>query len=300
MHQHVEIALLLRDQFGVVSYTQLLKAGLSSRSISRQVSAVRFQLVMPGIVRSVEQVFGFDARAMALQLSVGADGALSGPTAARIYGARGMPEASAHACCRRRSRRAVPAWVERSTCPWIFHAPDAERVLGPWKLLAPLSTLLTVAMWGTDHRFERTAEDFWHRRLVSPGEAAEFLAAHRRRGRDGVARFDRWLARIAERERASQSGFELDVINAVRQLGLPEPQRQHPLLLASGELVHLDIAWSGATLAVEPGHSWWHGGDLATRRDQQRDNACGRLGLARHALRRVDPRGPRPPRRLRP
>ena len=43
--------------------------------------------------------------------------------------------------------------------------------------------------------------------------------------------------------------------------GLPEPIRQHPLLLLTGELIHLDIAWPEVRLAVEPGHSWWHGGD---------------------------------------
>ncbi|MGI9030378.1 MAG: hypothetical protein ACR2HP_10405, partial [Ilumatobacteraceae bacterium] len=31
-------------------------------------------------------------------------------------------------------------------------------------------------------------------------------------------------------------------------------------------------------LGVEPGHSWWHGGDLRQRADQARDRACDEIG----------------------
>ena len=54
--------------------------------------------------------------------------------------------------------------------------------------------------------------------------------------------------------------------------------RQHPLVLPSGEVIHLDLAWPDVRLAVEPGHSWWHGGDLRQRRDQDRDRACAVVG----------------------
>ena len=56
------------------------------------------------------------------------------------------------------------------------------------------------------------------------------------------------------------------------------PVRQHPLVLATGELIHLDLAWTDVRLAVEPGHSWWHGGDLRQRLDQDRDRACAVVG----------------------
>jgi hypothetical protein len=35
-------------------------------------------------------------------------------------------------------------------------------------------------------------------------------------------------------------------------------------------------------LAIEPGHSWWHGGDLRQRADQARDRACALLGWHVH------------------
>ena len=53
---------------------------------------------------------------------------------------------------------------------------------------------------------------------------------------------------------------------------------QFPLVIGSGEVIHLDIAWPDIRLAVEPGASWWHGGDRAQRRDQERDRACTEVG----------------------
>ena len=35
----------------------------------------------------------------------------------------------------------------------------------------------------------------------------------------------------------------MDALVAIRMAGLPNPVRQHPLVLLTGELVHLDIAW---------------------------------------------------------
>ena len=64
----------------------------------------------------------------------------------------------------------------------------------------------------------------------------------------------------------------------MRRAGLPEPARQYPLTLRTGERIHLDLAWPRARLGVEPGHSWWHGGDLGMERDAARHRACDEIG----------------------
>ena len=48
--------------------------------------------------------------------------------------------------------------------------------------------------------------------------------------------------------------------------------------LRSGELIHLDIAWPEIRLAVEPGHTWWHGGNVRMSADYARDRACAEVG----------------------
>ncbi len=79
-----------------------------------------------------------------------------------------------------------------------------------------------------------------------------------------MTRFESWLEKTSVRKRPSHTGLELDFVDMIDRVGLPTPKRQHPLRLATGELIHLDLAWPDARLAVEPGHSWWHGGDLRT------------------------------------
>ena len=70
----------------------------------------------------------------------------------------------------------------------------------------------------------------------------------------------------------------MDVLAALRGAGLPEPRRQHAVLLASGETIHLDFAWPDVLLAIEPGHSRWHAGRLKVGADYARDRACAELG----------------------
>ncbi len=47
------------------------------------------------------------------------------------------------------------------------------------------------------HRFERAAEDVWHKGLATPEEAWAYLEAIRRSGRGGVKRMADWLEKAA-------------------------------------------------------------------------------------------------------
>ena len=102
--------------------------------------------------------------------------------------------------------------------------------------------------------------------------------AHRCRGKDGVSTMERWLETALRRDRPTQSNLERRLVEALRRCGVPAPTLQFALTLRDGEVIHLDLAWPDVRLAVEPGAAWWHGGDLAQRRDQARDRACAELG----------------------
>ena len=60
---------------------------------------------------------------------------------------------------------------------------------------------------------------------------------------------------------------------------MPPPARRLEVREKGGSRVaYLDLAWPEAKLAVEPGHTWWHGGDLKMGADYARDRACGLVG----------------------
>ncbi len=234
---------------------------------------------------------------MALLLYCGEPSFVSGVSAGALHGLRGMSRQRVEVTIRFRSRTRCPPWATFVGSSWAITDRDVEARPDGITVATPLRTLFDLAATFNEHRFERAAEDAWHLGLVTPTQADEYLADIRRSGRSGVARFERWLEKTAARTRPSQSGLELDLVDLVRRLGLPEPERQHLLTLRDGEVIHLDLAWPDVRLALEPGHSWWHGGDLRQRADQARDRACDEVGWRvirydEHDLRTPDRLGP--------
>lgn len=279
-----DVLALLAAQFWVADVAQLTAVGVSARSINRARQRGTVVNILPGVVRLAGSDETFESRAMALQLHAGARSFLSGVTAGALHGLRQMPRSFVEITVPEPGTMVMPGWGRQARTSWIdverdiTVRPDGLRVATPLRMLFRLATTFN------DHRFERAAEDAWHLDLVTPDDAADYLATIRKRGRAGVKRFERWLEKTAARTRPSQSGLELDVLDAVRRAGLPEPDRQHPLTLRTGEVIHIDLAWPRARLGVEPGHSWWHGGDLRKRADESRDRACDEIGwrIVRH------------------
>ncbi len=278
----------------MLAVRQLREAhGATAQSISRARRRGVLVDVLPGVVRVASSPVSLDGRCLAVQLWASELGCVSGWTAAHRFGLRAMPTGAVHYTVPVRFHRTTPRWIHLHRCSWFD--PHRDRLAGGDGVLAatPLRMLFGLAAEFTQHRFERAAEDAWHRGLVTPAQAAEYLATHRCRGKDGVKRFECWLERAATQPVASQSNLERALLEALEAIGVPRPERQHPLQLPGGELIHLDIAWPNVQLGVEPGASWWHGGDIGQRRDQARDRACGEVGW--HIVRfdeamRSDPR----------
>lgn len=279
-----DVLALFTSQHWVASVDQLRALPVSMSTIERSCRKGMLERLMPGIVRLAGTEDTFVSRAMALQLHAGAASYISGVSAGVLHGLRNMPAGYVEITVPHGRSVKVPTWGRLEHTVWVRADLHATVRLDGLRVASPLLMLFRLARTFNDHRFERAAEDCWHKRLLTPADAAEFLATVRGSGRGGVLRFERWVQRCECREKPSQSGLELDVLDAVRRAGLPEPERQRPLTLRSGETIHIDLAWPEVRLGVEPGHSWWHGGDLGQRGDQARDRACDEVGwrIVRH------------------
>ncbi len=278
-----EVLKLFARQHWVASTAQLEQLDVTLRATDRARRRGLVTAVMRGVVQVADVELTFEGRALAAQLGAGDRAFVSGPTAGALHGLRQMPKHRIEVTIPQRRRATLPSWCRLVRTAWINEERDIAPVRGDGlRLATPLRTLFGLAEQFNQHRFERAAEDMWHHQLVSPQEAADYLAAIRRSGRTGVLRFETWLERTSCRVRPSQSDLELDFVEMIERVGLPTPKRQLPLLLATGELIHLDLAWPEVRLAVEPGHSWWHGGDLAQRADQARDRDCAVVGWHVH------------------
>jgi hypothetical protein len=265
-------------QYGVFTMAQALSScAVSRQTIGRARRRGVLVEVLPGVLRVASSPETFDMRCMAMQLRFEGEGYLGGRTAARRWGLRKMPASPIEFTVGGQQRRSGAAWAVMRRSDWFDLELDSTIADG-LRVATPLRMLWGLAACCNQFRFERAAEDAWHLGLVTPWEAAEYLGANRCRGKNGVATMERWLERALAQGRPAQSELERTVLSALAEVGLPEPVRQYPLHLVSGEVIHLDIAWPAIRLAVEPGARWWHGGDLAQARDHARDRACQEVG----------------------
>lgn len=238
--------------------------------------------VLAGVAPSIHRLAGAPqseaSRQIAALLYVREPSALTLATAGAAYGLRRMNEPDVvHVI--------VPQQRISNTVPWIrtYHTSwglDEHSVAGAdgIRLLSPLRLLFEMAAHFPERRFLSSAEDMWHRALITPADAGRFLEEYRRSGRSGVRAFETWIDSIDGRGLAMMSGAEVDLAFAMERIGLPTPERQFPLRLPNGTVVHLDLALPDARLAIEPGASWWHGGDERMRADYERDLSCAAVG----------------------
>jgi hypothetical protein len=268
----------LADHHWVASTAQLRELGVTKAALQHARRTGLLTTPTRGVVALAAVQLSFEGRALVAQLAAGGEAFVSGPSAGVLYGLRAMPRSRVEISIKQWRRLELPTWCRIFHTSWIDEERDVSVRPDGLRIASPLRMLFGLAGQFNQHRFERAAEDVWHKDLVTPVAAADFLAAIRRSGRTGVTRFETWLEKTSFRDRPSHTTLELDFVDMIDRVGLPTPKRQHPLLLATGELIHLDLAWPDARLAVEPGHSWWHGGDLRQRADQARDRACNVVG----------------------
>lgn len=284
MHR-ADVLRLFNGQFGVARVQQLLELGIAWSTITRAQARGVFEGVLPGVIRLPGAPTTFEQMVMAALLQAAPDGYASGLTAARIRGIPGLARMPIHITVPRRppgqrshshQRTPLPSWVDRSESNW--HDQDLVELIGAFRVERADSMLFTIAAELDAFPFERIAEKAWHLKIVDPATMRVYIDTYRRRGRAGVRRVEEWLDNVGPRTRAIQSNFETDMLHAVRRAGLPEPRKQHFVMLPGGIPRHLDLAWPDIKLAVEPGHTVWHDGELAVARDAEVDHLCGQIG----------------------
>ena len=267
---------LLGRQRGVASDSSLLEH-MTKRQLRRASEQGLLIAELPNVKRLAGTVADVPSRVMALSVYAGEVGFVSGMTAVRQLGVECVPREYFELMIHEKRAPELPKWVKLTRSSWRI---DEDRLeLADGRVVArPLRALFRCGATCPIVRFEKIAEQLWHRRLITPKEGAVYLDEVRRSGRGGVSRFEIWLEKAIERPRPSQSALEVELAVAVVKAGLPDPLRQHPLTLLDGEVIHVDIAWEQARLGLEPGHTFWHTGDEKVRTDHSRDRACDEIG----------------------
>ncbi len=273
-----EILQLARDQFGIVGREQLIDdLEMSPSAIGRLTADGRLLPQIAGVYRLASAPDTFLSRCMTVQLWSGGIGFISSWSAGRIRGLRRMPAERIHFTVPSAWSRRSPGWIHLDRTSWYDESIDRVELGSGLVVASSLRMMFGLAADLTQFRFDRAAEDAWHRGLTTPSAMGAYLEAHRCRGKDGVATMQAFVDKAIVRPRPAQSGLEQEFIDAFEHV-MSAVTRQHELQIPSGETVKLDIAWPTIRLAVEPGSSWFHGGDLGQARDHDRDLACNEVG----------------------
>jgi len=267
------VAALAASQHGAFGTAQAARKGMTRKA--RRVRVERGQWL--DAARGVLVIAGTPVT-WRQQLMVGvlsSRGVVSHSSAAALHGLDGFKEGDLHLTVQRGRCPAPPGFVVHRAS--VLDACDIAIVdqIPATNVARTLSDLGAVA---TDDRVEQALDDAL-RRGFSQRWIEETLARVTRPGPNGSGSLARVLSRPDRSGRLPDSMFERLIQRVLRDGGLPEPVRQHPVLDDDGSLIgRLDIAWPEARLGIEATSKTWHTGLRHVRRDKVRDRRVAGRG----------------------
>jgi hypothetical protein len=192
-------------------------------------------------------------RAYAAVLVAGPDTVVCGLSALALLGITDAPTIPMLCAPPTGSGRTPGALVRRSP----LNAADRTHV-GPIPITTPARALLEAAPLVPDEVLEALVDDVVCEGLASP---SAILGAIRRaatgRGRRGSPRVraavQPWISGV----RPGSPG-EVRLLRRLTTWGLPAPVRQHPVRLADGSDVLIDLAWPERLVGLEYDGARWH------------------------------------------
>lgn len=272
-------AAMAARQFGVVSRAQLLAAGLNQNAIHHRLSRGRLVQRLPGAYAIGGTPRTWDSDLMSAICWAGDGSAASHRAAARKWRFDGFAHAPIEISitCDRNSAGLLlcdgtPVTVHRvdrrllSEIVGVDHHP----------VTSVRRTILDLA--GIRHpRTESVLDSALRRKLTTIGQLWLLLDQEWMCGRRGVRILKNLLAERTEGRAPSDSDLELMTRALIDRAGLPPPVHQFPVELSSG-LIHVDLAYPEAMLAIEVDSYMWHMNRKAFEEDRRRDNNLRELG----------------------
>lgn len=271
------VASMAAGQDGVVSYAQLVAAGLGRGAIHRRARNSRLHRVHPGVYAVGHPGIGYRGRLWAALLYCGPEAVLSHRSAAFMHHLTVGGGSLIHVTVPGSHRTGRPGLVVHRTRN--LAAADTGVVDG-LPVTSVARTVLDFADGARDHELVRILEQAQRLRVFDMRSFEELL--ERSRGRRGVAALRRAMAELADDAPDVRSKLERRFLAFCRNRNLLEPA-----LNAVIEGYTVDAAWPAQKLIAELDSYSYHGQRRSFEEDRKRDM---KLQLARQRVVRITDR----------
>jgi very-short-patch-repair endonuclease len=264
------------DRYGVADRPELRAIGVSDEQIDYRVAESTLLPIHDSVYRHAAAPWTLEGALRAAVLAARPDIALvSGPSAMRLYGVRGVWDD-------------VPEIIVAGDHRHLLRGVNVRRIdqidaldIGMHLGIPALSVSLALLLLGateSERKVETAMHDAVYLRLTTRPELVAVLDRYAARGRRGVTKFRKALKALPADGKVTERNLELDLVQLLRLHGLPEPRLQYEVFDANGVRRRLDLAYPDAMLDIEADGDRWHKSEIDRRRDAHRDLALEAVG----------------------
>lgn len=250
------IAARAASQLGLISLAQATAEGLSPRQVKHRVKTGAWIPVVRGVYRMAGVPPTWEQAALAPCLGHNGLIAVSRLSAVRLHGlAASAPFPPDLTVPMDKSSRLDGATTHRARLTPI----DVEQI-GPIPVTTIERILVDCAAFLGPVRLQKLVDSAMHTKRITPASVdAAWERAQRAPGRWGHAKLQAALEDWRGEIRPDSAG-EVRLVRMLRQWGYPEPERQIPIVDATGEVVgRADLGWSYRRVGLEYDSERWHG-----------------------------------------
>jgi hypothetical protein len=274
-----------RTHHGVVSAEQLVKLGCPMRTIHRMAARDELVRMQHGVYRS-SQWPDERMQQMAAACAASPDNLIALTTALKEWNFRRVDDTRIHVLTPHSSTPDLGGVVVHR-CRQIDEVDIVRRPDGIRLTSAPRSLFDSADILGVSTA-RSLLEQLLNDRMCTLGTFIDTAVRLGHPSRPGSRTIQEVIASRPKWRKALQSDLEQRVLAEIERQQLPAPVSQCPVLLPTGQLIHLDFGWPDVLVGLEVDDPAWHAGLEDRHRDIGRDRKATRLGWAVARVSKID------------
>lgn len=268
------MAVSARQKRGLATRGDVLSAGGSDDQIARRLLNGRWQQLQPGVYLIGAAPPTYLQRVLAACLAAGPNAVASHRAAAVVWELDGAYEGPVELTCVQTSDPDPRRTILHRTLRWDERDRTIRRGI---PVTTVNRTLIDYGAVVPRLLVERAVEDAINRGLTSEGGLRRAMGRSCGKGCRGCGTL-RWVLDHRPEGKPARSGFEVILLDLIREYGLRIPHRNFTVLADGKAIAEIDLAYVDRMIAIEADGRRWHSTRRAHERDVARQKRLEQLG----------------------